>query len=165
MSIWNRRSVVLSLTGIMIPGIGRSQNGQASIQDESAGSIKQALSVFLRAFDNLDWPAFRACFAEDVTMFHPAAPNIKRIDSPEAFEKAWLGVFARIKTQSGRSSPPYMDLQPQDLRIQMMSPEIALVTFHLIDGDTTSRRSLLLKKQSDGWKIVHLHASNITKAA
>jgi len=126
------------------------------------GNVEQALSTFLLAFDNLDWPLFRVYFASDATMFHPAAPNIKRIDSPEAFEKAWLGVFARIKKQSGRNEPPYMNLQPQDLRIQTLSSEIALATFHLIDGDTTSRRSIMFRKYSDGWKIVHLHASNIT---
>jgi hypothetical protein len=82
-------------------------------------------------------------------------------DSPEAFEKAWLGVFARIKKQSGRDQPPYMNLRPQDLLIQMQSPDIALATFHLIDGDTIDRRSMVLKQYPDGWKIVHIHASNI----
>jgi len=161
MSIWNRRNVVLSIAGLVSYGVIRPQGQQTPDRIASKG-VEQALSAFLVAFDNLDWPSFRVYFASDVTMFHPAAPNIKRIDSPEAFEKAWLGVFARIKKQSGRSGPPYMNLQPQDLKIQTLSPEIALATFHLIDGETTSRRSIMFKQCSDGWKIVHLHASNIT---
>jgi ketosteroid isomerase-like protein len=124
-------------------------------------AVQDALTTFLRAFDNLDWPAFRACFASDVTMFHPAAPNVKRVDTPEEFEKAWLGVFARIKKTSGRNSPPYMNLQPKDLKIQLLSQQIALVTFHLLEGHTVSRRTILLRKSDDGWKIVHIHASNI----
>jgi ketosteroid isomerase-like protein len=162
MSIWNRRNVVLSIAGLLSHGVSRPQSQQTPDRSAFTGNVEQVLSTFLVAFDNLDWPSFRVYFASDVTMFHPATPNIKRIDSPEDFEKAWLGVFARIKKQSGRNRPPYMNLQPQDLRIQTLSPEIALATFHLIDGDTTSRRSILFKQYSDGWKIVHLHASNIT---
>jgi hypothetical protein len=90
---------------------------------------------------------------------------VKRIDTPEQFERAWLGVFARIKAASGRSAPPYMHLEPLDLRVQMLSSEIALVSFHLRDGATLSRRSLVLKRSQDGWKIVHLHASNLTAGA
>jgi hypothetical protein len=104
---------MLLLAGFVICGMGRAQSVPAS-------TVEQALSRFLVAFNNLDWPAFRVCFAQDATMFHPASPNIKRIDSPEAFEKAWLGVFARIKKQSGRDKPPYMNLRPQDLLIQML---------------------------------------------
>ena len=95
-------------------------------------------------------------------MFHPAAPNERRIDTPEQFEKAWLGVFARIKRQSGRAAPPYMDLQPKDLKIQLLSPDVALATFHLLDGTTLSRRTIVLKRYPAGWKIVHIHASNLT---
>jgi ketosteroid isomerase-like protein len=135
--------------------------GQAS---QSTAEIEHALSSFLQAFDNLDWPAFRTCFSPNATMFHPAAPNIKRIDSPSQFEKAWLGVFARIKASSGRTAAPYMDLRPQDLQIQMLSEDICLVTFHLVDGATISRRTLVFKRIEGSWKIVHLHASNITSA-
>ena len=126
-----------------------------------AGSIEEALATFVTAFDDLDWPVFRACFSARPTIFHPAAPNIKRIDTPEQFENAWSGVFARIKENSGRTSPPYMHLVPQDLRIEKLSDDVALVTFHLIDGRIVSRRTLVMKRQSAGWKIVHVHASNI----
>ena len=162
MSMLNRRNVLLSLPGFMMPGISLPQSGQKSGQPAFTSTVEQALTVFLAAFEKLDWPAFRVCFASDATVFHPALPNIKRIDSPEAFENAWLSVFARIKKQSGRNAPQYMNLKPQDLRIEVLSPEVALATFHLIDGDVLCRRTILLKQVSDGWKIVHLHASNIT---
>jgi ketosteroid isomerase-like protein len=132
-----------------------------SKESQSSAEIERALSSFVTAFDNLDWPAFRACFSPTATVFHPAAPNIKRIDSPDQFEKAWLGVFARIKASSGRTAVPYMDLRPQDLQIEMLSEDIGLATFHLVDGATISRRTLVFKKYPGGWKIVHLHASNI----
>jgi ketosteroid isomerase-like protein len=124
-------------------------------------TIEEALSAFSTAFANLDWPAFSACFSDTPTIFHPAPPNIKRIDSPDQFKKAWLGVFERIKQSSGRTGPPYMNLNPLDLRVERLSEDVALVTFHLVDGSTVNRRTLVFKRYPEGWKIVHIHASNI----
>jgi ketosteroid isomerase-like protein len=135
---------------------------EKTLANPKTAPIEEALSAFLTAFDNLDWQAFRTCFSNSATMFHPAAPNVRRIDSPDQFEKAWLGVFERIKKSSGRTSPPYMKLSPLDLRVEKLSEEVALVTFHLVDGSTVNRRTLVFKWDLDGWKIVHIHASNIT---
>ena len=38
--------------------------------------------------------------------------------------------------------------------------EAAVVTFHLGDEPPFSRRTLVFAQRSEGWKIVHLHASN-----
>src|SRR5215467_11419939 len=129
-------------------------------QPASTGTVEEALSVFITAFDNLDWPAFRDCFSQRATIFHPSAPNVRRIDTPQQFEKAWLGVFERIKRNSGRNVPPHMDLKPLDLRIESLSSDVKLVTFHLDDGNVVNRRTVVFKRETNGWKIVHIHASN-----
>lgn len=157
------RIVVMIITMLAPEVRVHAQTKEQSTQPTA--EIEQALTVFLTAFDNLDWPAFRACFAPDASVFHPGPPNLKRIDSPQEFERAWLGVFARIKKNSGRNSPPYMHLSPQDLKIQLLSDDVALVTFHLVDGTTLSRRTIILKRSSGAWKIVHLHASNLAMPA
>jgi hypothetical protein len=55
-----------------------------------------------------------------------------------------------------------MNLHPLDLRVEKLSEEVVLITFHLVDSGTVSRRTLVFKRAPDGWKIVHIHASNIT---
>jgi hypothetical protein len=85
-----------------------------SSSETSPTSIEGSVSAFVAAFDDLDWPAFRARFSEKPTIFHPPAPNIRQIDTPGEFEKAWLGVFERIKENSRRIVAPYMDLPPRD---------------------------------------------------
>ena len=134
---------------------------QASTDANS--EVRAAVDTFLRAFEALDWPAFRACFAEGATVFHPAPPHLLRTDSPESFERAWAAVFERIRRNSGRTSPPYFTLAPKDLRIQRLSDRVALVTFHLPQGETIGRRTVILEKLEAGWKIVHIHASNLGK--
>src|SRR5512134_2088724 len=112
----------------------------------AAAEVRAAVDGFLRAFEALDWPAFRACFAEGATVFHPTPPHVLRTDSPESFERAWAAVFERIRRDSGRTAPPYFTLAPKDVRIQLLSERSALVTFHLPQGDTVGRRTVVLEK-------------------
>ena len=159
-----RNAVVWTALLLMafMPGPARPQSVDAGPGAEA--DIKQTLAAFLTSFENLDWPNFRTFFVPDATMFHPAAPNEKRIDSPQEFEKAWLGVFARIRKNSGRNSAPFMSLQPQDLKIQIVSPGVAVVSFHLSEAHVLSRRTIVFRHGADGWKIVHIHASNLAIA-
>lgn len=46
--------------------------------------VRAALEKFLAAFSNLDWPAFRACFDDSATVFHPSQAHMRRTDSPSA---------------------------------------------------------------------------------
>jgi ketosteroid isomerase-like protein len=128
----------------------------------ATAEVQAAVDAFVRAFEALDWPTFRACFAEGATVFHPAPPQVLRTDSPETFERAWATVFERIRRESGRTAPPYFTLAPKDVRIQRLSEKVALVTFHLPEKERVGRRTVILEKQKAGWKIVHIHASNLS---
>jgi len=61
------------------------------------GAVEDALARFVTAFENLDWTTFRDCFSANPTMFHPASPNLRRVDSPIEFDNAWQGVFNASK--------------------------------------------------------------------
>ena len=54
-------------------------------------------------------PAFRSCFAEGATVFHPAPPNVLRTDSTDSFERAWMGVFERIPPGLGENGAAVHD--------------------------------------------------------
>jgi purine nucleosidase len=138
-----------------------SGSAETKAEERSRASIESSLASFVAAFRDLDWPAFRACFSQDPTIFHPSAKNIWRVDTPEEFEQAWQRVFARIKNNSQRAVAPYQDLKPRDLRIERLSEDVALVTFHLEDGRMLDRRTLVMKREGSQWKIVHIHASNL----
>ena len=120
----NKLFVVAWLALVLYPQLLMAQEKRAA--SPSTGTVEDPLSVFIAAFDNLDWPAFRECFSSIATVFHPSAPNVRRVDTPEQFEKAWLGVFERIKRSSGRNAPPYMDLKPLDLRVENLSDDVTL---------------------------------------
>jgi ketosteroid isomerase-like protein len=146
------------LAMLLLVGVGFAQAGARTPE-----SLERRLSGFVTAFDDLDWEKFRTFFTEDATVFHPAAPNLKRTDGREAFEQAWLGVFERIRKNSGKTAPPYMELQPKDVRIQYLEDDVALVTFHLDDGVVLGRRTMVWKREGLVWRIVHVHASNFSE--
>ena len=56
-----------------------------------------------------------------------------------------------------------MRMQQPDGRIghaELRIGDAATVTFHLHDPGVECRRSLFLVRSADGWRILHLHASN-----
>ncbi len=123
--------------------------------------IRGFLSEFITAFDNLDWEKFRNAFGDDATVFYPR-DKANRATGRVELEQHFKQVFEQIR--AGRSQGPYMDLQPRELRIQLLG-EVPIVTFHLDDRPGfLNRRTLVLRKTTAGWKIIHLHASEVASA-
>jgi ketosteroid isomerase-like protein len=123
--------------------------------------VEDALANFVRAFDNLDWDTFRLAFSDDATVFYPRAFP-ERANGRAEFEKTFKVVFDQIR--SGKTKPPYMDIQPKDMKVQLFG-DIAIATFHLDDrAGFLNRRTVVLRNTKTGWKIVHLHASEVARA-
>src|SRR5215467_5856063 len=86
---------------------------QALAKDGKEAEVREALAKFVRAFDNLDWETFRASFADNATVFHPRQFP-RRAEDRAGVEETFKQVFIRIK--GDKANPPYMDLQPKDLK-------------------------------------------------
>jgi ketosteroid isomerase-like protein len=124
------------------------------------GEVRQFLTSFIQAFDDLDASKFLSCFDDDASVFYPEFFT-RRVEGVTNLQQSWQKVFENIKTKSGKSQAPYMDLKPADIRVQLLN-DIAVVTFHLEHGGTAvGRRTLVLRKRGGQWRIVHLHASNV----
>jgi len=123
--------------------------------------VRRTLTAFLTAFDNLDWEAFRNCFADDATVYFPSQ-RANRATGRAEIETTFRQVFERIRAT--KSAPPYLNLEPADLNIQVFR-DTAVATFHLYDlPNMIGRRTVVLEKRAGEWKIVHLHASNIEQS-
>jgi len=118
-------------------------------------TVEQALATFVDAFNHLDRARMVACFLDDAPVFFPWGGH-REIGF-------WANQFDAWRVE--RNGPPYLDIQPQDLRIQHLG-EAAVVTFHLEhDPDTLGRRTIVLCQTPAGWKIAHLHASTFPREA
>jgi len=120
--------------------------------------VRRTLTRFLTAFENLEWEAFRNCFADAATVYFPSQ-RANRATGRAEIETTFRQVFERIRAT--KSAPPYLNLEPADLDIQVFQ-DTAVATFHLYDlPNAVGRRTVVLEKRAGEWKIVHLHASNV----
>lgn len=115
--------------------------------------VLEALATFFHAFGDLDRDQVQACFTEDVTVFGPFGGK-RQVGF-------WLDIFDTWRAT--RPGPPYLNLQPAELQVQMFR-DVAVASFHLEDNPKIlSRRTLVLTRMADEWKIVHVHASNLPR--
>jgi ketosteroid isomerase-like protein len=147
--------VLLWLLLLFVPSRSLAEKrSEATLREE----VRKTLSDFITAFENLDWERFRNAFADDATVFYPREfPD--RANGRSEIERQFKKVFEQIRAR--KATAPYMEIQPRDLGIQIID-EMAVVTFHLDDrAGFVNRRTVILHRTSTGWKIVHLHASEV----
>lgn len=123
-------------------------------------AVARTVAQFLHAFNDLDWETFRGYFADDATVFLPLSNSPLRKEGRTEFESAFQGFFHSVRAAG--NGPPYLHIQPKDVRIQMLG-DAAVVSFHLRNDGApqVGRRTLVMRKEANGrWKIAHLHASS-----
>lgn len=129
-------------------------------------AITEFLNGFIEDFNNLDWPSFRDRFRDDATVFFPQQYRAGRAAGRVETDAAWGAVFGSLRAASGKTAPPFMNLQPQEIVVQELAGA-AIATFTLQSGaaGTLGRRTLILAKAAEGWKIAHLHGSTASASA
>ena len=102
-----------------------SLSAQTPTSRDKEPAVRAFLAEFISALDNLEWDKFRNSFTDDATVFYPrGAAN--RANGRVQFEQHFRLVFEQIR--AGRTSGPNMDLEPRDLRVQIIG-NAAIVTF------------------------------------
>jgi hypothetical protein len=137
------------------------KNSRAQTIGHDADSILVAyrLSGFVDSFSNLQWDKFTGFFADDATAFFPPSANFPyRANNKIEIEKIFKSFFDVMRAR--KSSPPYLEIIPKDLRIQTLNT-VAVVSFTLEDPGMLGRRTIVLEKRNENWFIVHLHASGV----
>lgn len=125
-------------------------------------AVLDAAETFLTAFNNLEWGAFHVSFAPSATVFQPFGEPWRNDDREEI--AAFFGpLFDEIR--SSTDGPPYMNITPRDLRIEMLD-DAGIVTFHLPGREAVGRRTLVFGRAgpTDPWRIFHLHASSLQRS-
>jgi ketosteroid isomerase-like protein len=152
----SRIVLLILMFGFSLPGAGQTSQSPAA-------EVQVAFQQFARAFENLDWEKFRTSFADDATVFFPRGVPA-RADGRVQYEAKFKVVFEQLK--SGKSGPPYHLIRPMDSETQLLGSDVAIITFHLEDRPgMLNRRTIVFCKRPDGWKIVHLHASEVSLPA
>jgi len=109
-------------------------------------NVEAVLARFVRVFNDLDWNAFAACFADDATVIAPFPDQPRMVVGKAAFEQAWRPVFERGRTRF--PGPPYLNIDPKDIEVQPLGSDACLVSFHLeglMGSPRLHRRSIVFE--------------------
>jgi len=102
---------------------------------------------------------FRNSFSSDATIFFPSWEEGKRRIGQKEIEETWLEIFPEFIDSTKKFE---LKIDPKNIFMQLYG-NTAIVTFHLVPKDNyLSRRTLVLIKEKEEWKIVHLHASTLS---
>ncbi len=113
------------------------------------------VAQFTTAFNRLSIDELRPLFAEDATAFLPMPQFGARIEGRENILAALAPLFEAERARAGS-----MNLVAKGLSIQRAG-NVAVATFDVGTEAVFSRRTLVLEWRGGGWRIVHLHASNV----
>jgi ketosteroid isomerase-like protein len=116
--------------------------------------IHATLLEFLHAFSKLRLGEMMGFFSDNATAFFPIRHHPLRLVGKEAIS----GAFARVIDRVRASGATQIRLDAVDVRVEAFD-DVAVVTFHIRDEDLC-RRTLVLQRTPEGWRIEHLHASN-----
>jgi len=161
----SQRNVALYLAGAALILAALTQSCVAATTDSQDVEAPQAaFERFIAAFNALDWSSFRACFADDASVFNPDIPQVvslHRLDGRAAIERTFRAVF---EATGGETDHPGPHIVPENVRVQRFN-DTAIVTFEFKRPNASfGRRTVVLHQQGARWLIVHLHASNITRS-
>ena len=120
-------------------------------------SVEAAFLEFIAAFNVLDWLRFSQCFASDASLFVPETEQSRgRVDGAPAVQAHFQAVFAAEGARGAGSG-----INPTNVRIQNVGHATSLVTFEFARAaGSVGRRTILFQRLPEGWKVVHVHASN-----
>ena len=138
-------------------------SGCATAPDPKAdeAAVMAVADRLVNGINAFDADAIADLFADEATLFHPiGAPP--RYAGLEAIRKSWHDRF-----DAGRAAGQTQNVVPKRPVVQLFG-DTAILTFELGDlpedpaaPGRLSRRTLVMHRTAEGWKIVHLHGSNI----
>lgn len=119
--------------------------------------ISEMLSLFVSNLNNLELTQFIEHFSDNATVFFPRNTfSIERVKGKDSIKNEFEVFFNNIR--QNREGPPYLNIIPKDREIELYG-KLAVVTFHFEMGKEFHRRTMVLQKNDDQWKIIHFHAS------
>lgn len=155
---------------LLLAACGGPAHAQEAGPDEAADTVHvapdtsevlDAADAFLGAFNRLEWESFHVAFQPEATVFQPFREPFRN-EGREEVAAFFRSFFDQVR--AARDGPPYLDIVPEDLRIDPLG-EAAVVTFHLSGDTEVGRRTLVFgRDEGDGtWRIAHLHASSLER--
>ncbi len=146
----------------LVPAVSVWLAAAPAVGAACGASPQQTFQQFIAAFNALDWPVFHSCFADSVSLFNPevsGAASLHRLDGRTEVERSYRGIFDVAAADSTPSRGPH--IVPEHLQMQQFGDAAVLSFEFKRAAGSFGRRTIVMARQADGWRIVHIHASNV----
>lgn len=91
-------------------------------------------------------------------MYFPFREPSGLVEGREAIIARFRGLFAAWRRRG--KAPPFVGFVPKEMSVRATGPSHALATFIVGIEGSSGRRTALGRQTLEGWRILHLHASN-----
>ncbi len=120
--------------------------------------LRQVLHDLLFAVATIDLAALQALFCNDATMHFPMGPPHGLIVGRPAIVARFERLFGELRARL--PGPPYARFKIEEFAfLPLDARHAALYATLTVDG-RIGRRTLLMRRDPDVFRILHLHASN-----
>lgn len=122
---------------------------------------RAVVESFIAAMNRADLDGVMELFTADATAFLPLDGSPGRVQGAPEIAAALAPFFAEVRRNS--DGPEYMHLTAKGVFVQQVD-DVAVATFDAGSGPVTSRRTFVLRRTRAGWRVLHLHASNLRRS-
>jgi predicted enzyme related to lactoylglutathione lyase/ketosteroid isomerase-like protein len=134
-----------------------------SVAGRPVAGVEQIIHRFLAAVDTGDAETLASCFEPDASMYFPFENTSALVEGREAIMERFLQLFDAWRRRDVKM--PYVGFKPEHVVVRSAGPGHALATFTVGIEGAPGRRTVLARDTLDGWRVLHLHASNLSPRA
>ncbi|MBS0395913.1 MAG: nuclear transport factor 2 family protein [Proteobacteria bacterium] len=121
--------------------------------------LRAALQDLLFAVATADVPALQALFCDDATMHFPMGEPHGLIVGRAAIAARFERLFGTLRARL--PGPPYARFKIEEFAYLPLDARHAAVYATLSVDGRIGRRTLLMRRDPQAYRILHLHASNV----
>jgi ketosteroid isomerase-like protein len=129
---------------------------EPSVESELRGAVQR----FLDAIDRADRDALAPLWCDDASMYFPFANSQDLVRGREAVLARFDRMFADLRTRNPGPGP-YIGFRTDAFECLALDARHAVVYAVLAFAAQRGRRTLLFRREADGWRLLHVHASNM----
>lgn len=122
--------------------------------------LRELVQRFLDAIDRADAVALAPLWCEDASMYFPFANSQDLVRGRAAVLARFDRMFADLRARNP-GPPPYIRFRTEAFECFALDQRTAVVYAMLGFAAQRGRRTLLLRREPDGWRLLHVHASNM----
>jgi ketosteroid isomerase-like protein len=135
-------------------------SADATLDAALRADLEAVLRRLLEAIDRADDAALASLWCADATMYFPFANSPDVYRGRDAIVARFAKMFADLRARNP-AGPPYVRFEVRAFEAVALDDRHVLACSQLAFARQLGRRTLVFRREQDGWRLLHVHASNV----